>query len=130
MDLSSTHFELASIALACRDRETLLKTFAARLGTMLSVRAVLVWLMSPESEGLACVACWTEPGVKFAPAREFPDDSILLGVLESGDSRRVGKQELADLEFDHLEEPSRTLVRSALYSPIPEKRVLRGYSNY
>lgn len=119
MDLSSTHFELASIALACRDRETLLKTFAARLGTMLSVRAVLVWLMSPESEGLACVACWTEPGVKFAPAREFPDGSILLGVLESGDSRRVGKQELADLELDHLEEPSRTLVRSALYSPIP-----------
>jgi hypothetical protein len=32
------------VSLACRDRETLLKTFAARLGPELQARAVLIWL--------------------------------------------------------------------------------------
>ena len=43
METSSALFELASVSLACRDQDTLLKTFAARVGATLGARAVLVW---------------------------------------------------------------------------------------
>jgi len=119
MDTSAAHFELASISLACRDRDTLLRTFAARLGTMLAARGVLLWLDSTKAEGLACGASWMESGEKFSPAEEFPSDGLLAEVFESADTRRVGKQEINVEELGHLEKGSRVRVKSALYAVIP-----------
>lgn len=119
MDSFSVPFELASVALACRDRETLLKTFAARAGTILGASGALLWLASPDSEGLVCAVCWTEPGEKLVPAEEPPAEGLLKDVYESGASRRLGKQEIEAEGLDHLEEKSRGRVKSALYAAIP-----------
>ena len=118
MDIHSAPFEIASISLACRDRLTLLKTFAVRLGTMLGARAVLLWLVSPDSADLVCEANWSEAGEKFAPLPESATEGILAEVLESGVTRRVGKQEVDTAEFAHLEETGRLRVKSALYGII------------
>jgi RND family efflux transporter MFP subunit len=118
MDIHSAPFEIASISLACRDRQTLLKTFAVRLGTMLGARAVLLWLALPDSAELACEASWFEAGEKFTPVQEPATEGILAEVLELGATRRVGKQELDTVEFAHLEETGRLRVKSALYGII------------
>ena len=52
METSSALFELASVSLACRDQDTLLKTFAARVGATLGARAVFVWIHDAAAEGL------------------------------------------------------------------------------
>ena len=44
METSAALFELASVSLACRDQDTLLKTFAARVGSFVGAKALLVWL--------------------------------------------------------------------------------------
>ena len=44
-------FELASVSLACRDQDTLLKTFVARVGATLGARAVFVWTNGSSSKG-------------------------------------------------------------------------------
>src|ERR1700682_5561256 len=116
---SSAHFELASISLACRNRETLLSTFADRVGTILGARGVLLWLNSPDAEGLACGASWTEPGEKFSPAEELPTEGLLAGVFESAGNRRLGKEEINAAQLEHLEEGCRISVKSALYAVIP-----------
>ena len=41
METSAALFELASVTLACRDQDTLLKTVAARVGAAARARAVL-----------------------------------------------------------------------------------------
>ena len=62
MEPTSALFELASVFLACRDQDTLLKTFAARVGPLLGAAAVFVWSPDPEDEELACRTRWTESG--------------------------------------------------------------------
>lgn len=118
MDMHSAPFEIASISLACRDRQTLLKTFAVRLGAMLGARGVLLWLASPDSAELVCEAGWSEAGENFAPLQESATEGILAEVLESGVTRRVGRQEVDTAEFAHLEETGRLRVKSALYGII------------
>lgn len=56
MQRTSELLELASVALACRDPDTLLKTFSSRTGTALDARAVLVWLNNPQTNKLVCRA--------------------------------------------------------------------------
>ena len=65
METTSALFELASVSLACRDQDTLLKTFAARVGATLGARAVLVWILDPGAEALVCRMRWTEPGERL-----------------------------------------------------------------
>ena len=48
MEPSSSVFELATVYYACRDTDTLLKTFAGRLGAALNARGVLIWLRVPD----------------------------------------------------------------------------------
>lgn len=48
MEPSSSLFELATVYYACRDTDTLLKTFAGRMGSALGARGVLVWLRAEE----------------------------------------------------------------------------------
>ncbi|HUO33862.1 MAG TPA: GAF domain-containing protein [Candidatus Acidoferrum sp.] len=126
MESSSELFELASVSLACRDRETLLKTFAARTGGILGARAVLVWLYDPQEEGLECQARWTEPGEKWTPSENGEGEGILSDVFETRKSRRLGSNEWEDGDFDHLETSSRARVKTALLVGLPAAQGLAG----
>ena len=119
METSSALFELASISLACRDQDTLLKTFAARVGTTLGARAVLVWTTNGTAEELLCRMRWTEPGERLHPT-ELPVTGGTLAILyQSAATRRLPAREIAPEDLEHLDEFSRTRVKSALYSSLP-----------
>jgi RND family efflux transporter MFP subunit len=119
METSSALFELASISLACRDQDTLLKTFAARVGTTLGARAVLVWTTNGTAEELLCRMRWTEPGERLHPT-ELPVNGGTLAILyQSAATRRLPAREIAPEDLEHLDEFSRTRVKSALYSSLP-----------
>lgn len=121
MQTSSALFELATVSLACRDRDTFLKNFSARVGAELGARAVLVWTCNPEAEDpeLVCRMCWTQPGERFAPVTEPVSDGLLSEVSSSATSRRFGKKDLDPDDLSHLDESSRTRLHSALYASIP-----------
>jgi RND family efflux transporter MFP subunit len=119
METSSALFELASVSLACRDQDTLLKTFAARVGTTLGARAVLVWTGNGTAEELICRMRWTEPGERLHPT-ELPVSGGTLAILyQSAATRRLPAREIAVEDLEHLDEFSRTRVKSALYSSLP-----------
>ncbi len=119
METSSALFELASISLACRDQDTLLKTFAVRVGTTLGARAVLVWTTNGTTEELLCRMRWTEPGERLHPT-ELPVSGGTLAILyQSAATRRLPAREIAPEDLEHLDEFSRTRVKSALYASLP-----------
>ena len=119
METSSALFELASVSLACRDQDTLLKTFAARVGTTLGARAVLVWTSNGTAEELICRMRWTEPGERLHPT-ELPVSGGTLAILyRSAATRRLPAREIVVEDLEHLDEFSRTRVKSALYSSLP-----------
>jgi RND family efflux transporter MFP subunit len=119
METSSALFELASVSLACRDQDTLLKTFAARVGATLGARAVLVWIANPTGEDLVCRMRWTEPGERLHP-RDLPASGGMLGILyQSAATRRLPAREISVEDLEHLDEFSRTRVKSALYASLP-----------
>ncbi|MGA8223439.1 MAG: GAF domain-containing protein [Candidatus Acidiferrales bacterium] len=119
METSSALFELASVSLACRDQDTLLKTFAARVGATLGARAVLVWMPDAEGTGLVCRMRWTEPGERLSPTDEPVTEGPLVVVYESGATSRLSAREISPEALEHLEETSRTRVKSALYASLP-----------
>ncbi len=119
METSSALFELASVSLACRDQDTLLKTFAARVGTTLGARAVLVWIANQTGEELLCRMRWTEPGERLHPT-ELPVSGGTLAILyQSAATRRLPAREISVEDLEHLDEFSRTRVKSALYASLP-----------
>jgi len=118
METTSALFELATVSLACRDRETFLKSFSARTGAALSARAVLIWMTNAEAE-LVCRARWSEPGERLAPVEEPVQNGLLSAVRDSAAVRRLGSRELSSEDLSHLDEASRSRVRSALYASIP-----------
>jgi RND family efflux transporter MFP subunit len=126
METISALFELASVSLACRDQDTLLKTFAARVGATLGARAVQVWIFDPAAEGLACRMHWTEPGERLNPVEEAVTEGPLVVVYESAVSSRLSAREISPEALEHLEETSRTRVKSALYAPLPGARGAEG----
>jgi RND family efflux transporter MFP subunit len=126
MEPSSPLFELASVSLACRDRETLLKTFAARAGGILGARAVLVWLYDVRSEGLECRTRWTEPGERLGPSENGASEGVLAEVFETKRSRRLGSKDLEEEEFEHIEKSSRDRLRTALFAGLPGGQSLAG----
>jgi GAF domain-containing protein len=121
MDTTSALFELASVSLACRDRDTLLKTISARVGAELGARAVFVWIANPgtEERELACRVRWAEPGERFAPIEGPVQNGLLSEICESGGTRRLASREVAAEDFSHLDESSQGRVRSALFASIP-----------
>jgi RND family efflux transporter MFP subunit len=119
METTSALFELASVSLACRDQDTLLKTFAARVGATLGARAVLVWVFDRAAEGLVCRMRWTEPGERLNPVEDAVTEGPLIVVHESGVSSRLTIREISPESLEHLEEISRTRVKSALYASLP-----------
>ncbi len=130
METSSALFELACVSLACRDQDTLLKTFAARVGAALEARGVLIWLADGEGEGLSCRMRWTEPGEKIHPEGEAAADGLLAELFEalseSGGTRRVGAREIDAEGLSHLEEASRGRVKSLLYASLPGAQAAAG----
>lgn len=119
MESSDALFELASVSLACRDQDTLLKTFAARIAAALGARAVLVWITDPASESLVCRMRWTEPGERFQPFEDAVSEGLLAEVYESGGTRRLSAREISAEDLTHLDAASRARVKAALYAPLP-----------
>ena len=122
METFSALFELASVSLACRDQDTLLKTFAARVGATLGARAVFVWTngaSSEGSEGLVCRMHWNEAGDRLAPLTESVAEGLLAEVYESSETQRLAGPQIAADGFAHLEESSRGRVKSAMVAPLP-----------
>jgi RND family efflux transporter MFP subunit len=137
METSSALFELASVSLACRDQDTLLKTFAARVGATLGARAVLVWTNAPASngsrgsngaaaEGLICRMRWNEPGERLAPLGAAVSEGLLAEIYESAETRRFGGKEVAGDGFAHLDDASRARLKSALFASLPGAQSAEG----
>jgi GAF domain-containing protein len=124
METSSALYELASVSLACRDQDTLLKTFAARVGATLGARAVFVWtnagLTDKNGDGakLICKMRWAEVGERFTLSGETAE-GILGEIYESSESRRLGAGEIEFGAFAHLDEATRSRVKSVLFAPLP-----------
>src|SRR5580698_1273475 len=129
METFSALFELASVSLACRDQDTLLKTFAARVGATLGARAVFVWTNGASSkgaDGLVCRTRWNEAGERFAPQGESVSEGLLAEVYQSAETRRVSSKEIAADDFEHLDEPSRARVKSAIVVSLPGAQRAEG----
>jgi RND family efflux transporter MFP subunit len=118
MEASAALFELASVSLACRDQDTLLKTVAARVGAAVSARTVLIWTAIPD-DGLLCRARWSDPGERINPEAGGVSEGILAEVCESGETRRLGAKQISADVLSHLEESSRARVKSAVYVALP-----------
>lgn len=121
METTSALFELATVSLACRDRDTLLKTFGARVGAELGARAVLIWLVKPDAgeTRLVCRVRWAEPGERFTPIEDPARNGLLSDILRSGKTKRLGASEVRDAALEHLDNVSRERVRSAIYASLP-----------
>jgi RND family efflux transporter MFP subunit len=118
MESSAALFELASVSLACRDQDTLLKTVAARVGATVGARAVLIWLGEPDP-GLVCRSRWSDPGERINPSGSPVSDGVLSEVRESGETQRLGAGQIDPDEFSHLDQASRGRVKSAVYAALP-----------
>src|SRR3984957_10239286 len=124
METSSALYELASVSLACRDQDTLLKAFAARGGAPLGARAVFVWTnaglndKSGDDGSLICRMRWAEVGERFTLSGET-GEGILGEVYESSESRRMGAAEIEPDAFEHLDEATRARVKSVLFAALP-----------
>jgi GAF domain-containing protein len=118
METSAALFELASVSLACRDQDTLLKTVAARVGATVGARAVLIWIGEPDP-GLVCRSRWNDPGERITPASGPVSEGLLSEVRESGETRRLNAGQIAAAELVHLDDASRGRVKSAVYAALP-----------
>jgi RND family efflux transporter MFP subunit len=125
MEASAALFELASVSLACRDQDTLLKTVAARVGSVVGARAVLIWTAAGDS-GLSCRARWAEAGERVNPERGTVSEGILAEVCQSGETRRLGAKQISAELFSHLDDASRSRVKSAVYAALPGGQQWQG----
>ena len=125
MEASAALFELASVSLACRDQDTLLKTVAARVGSAVGARAVLIWIAMPDS-GLVCRSRWSDPAERINPDSGAVTDGILAEVCESGSPRRLAAGQISPGDLTHLDDASRGRVKSAVYAPLPGAQEPQG----
>lgn len=117
--------ELATLYYSCRDTESLLRTFAARLGGALGAGAVLVWLPSGE-DGLECRGQWYAAGQRFEPVGEPVEEGPLVEAFENAEAIEWSAEDEEAGELAHLREADREKVRSALYMPLPGPLGARG----
>src|SRR3984957_4447728 len=124
MEASSALYELASVSLACRDQDTLLKAFAARVGAALGARAVFVWtnagLTDNNGDGgkLICRMRWSEVGERFSLSGDT-EDGMLSEIYEAAESRKFPAGEIEPESFEHLDETPRGRLKSALFASLP-----------
>jgi GAF domain-containing protein/multidrug resistance efflux pump len=112
--------ELASVALACRDSDSLLKIFAARATSVCDVQAALVWLRDPATAKLVCAANRSEIGSESPVI--YPNgkgaSAFLQECCETREVRRIDSRESLSSRLLHLEGNARSQLTSALYAPI------------
>jgi GAF domain-containing protein/multidrug resistance efflux pump len=125
MESSAALFELASVSLACRDQDTLLKTVAARVGATVGARAVLIWLGEPDP-GLVCRSRWSDPGERITPSGGPVSDGVLCEVCESGETQLLGAGQIDPDVLTHLDQASRGRVKSAVYAALPGGQGWKG----
>jgi RND family efflux transporter MFP subunit len=118
MESFSTLYELTSVLLACRDAETLLKTFAARASAAIGARAVQIWLVDPSSGLLITRARWTEAPERFSASTEGLSEGLVAEAFESATSQTLTAKQIPSARLSHLDETFRARLRSALYVPI------------
>ncbi len=111
-------FDLATAYHACRDIDSLLRTFASRVGSQVGARALLVWLVAEGGEELLCRGRWFEAGERFEPSPQPVTEGIVAEMLEATRARRLGAKEIDPEELLHLEENDRERVKTALYAPL------------
>lgn len=87
---------------------------------------MLLWLYDPEKEGLECQVRWTEAGERTNLSGNGAGEGILAEVFESKKSRRLGSKEMAEEDFEHLEESSRKRLKTALLVGLPGGSGLAG----
>ena len=126
MERSDSLLELAGISLACRDGETLLRTFAARLGPALGARAVLVWLASNGNQEFACRAAWSAAGERLTPVNEAVSDGLLSEIAEDGRTRRLSSTEIRPDQFLHIEQGQRPRLKTALLATLRGPQGIAG----
>ena len=69
---------------------------------------------------------WNEPGERFAPLSEAVSEGLLADVYESAETRRVSSKEITADDFEHLDEPSRARVKSAIVVSLPGAQRAEG----
>jgi GAF domain-containing protein/biotin carboxyl carrier protein len=117
--------ELATLYYSCANTDTLLRTFAARLGVGLGAGTVHVWL--PENgAGLMCRARWSEPGAVIEPESDPDEESPLHEAMEGGETLEWRPEEDGAGELGHLARHDRERVKAALYLPLPGPRAPLG----
>ena len=110
-------FELASVALSCRDRETLLKTFAARAASVFQATAVVIWSRHPQTRKLSLSASWSESGSHFA-TRFAEAYAALDRLAEANEPFVLNSSGINPDSLPHLDEQFHSSLTAALYSPI------------
>jgi RND family efflux transporter MFP subunit len=125
MEITAALFELASVSLACRDQETLLKTVASRVEATVGARAVFIWLGDADT-GFACRARYSEPGERFSHSSEAVSDGLLTEVFESGETLRLGARDISARALTHLNDADRGRIKSAVYAVLPGPQGSKG----
>lgn len=144
-DLSSSLLELATVYYACRDTETLLKTFAGRMGTSLGARGVLVWLPensgslgdrqgSPNGNGseeeeeftLKLRATWFAAGERIETAADSISDGLPVQIFVNGETMRFSAQSDDEESLAHLAHASALRVKTGIYCALPGPRGALG----
>lgn len=121
MPTDSDLFEMASFSLACRDVETLLRTFAARAAAALDAQAALVWVKDHEATVWACREnCCKPRGVaKLIAGNGTLNIGLIDEVYDAKTAMRLSGQALAAVPLVHLREDFRAQISSVLYLPLP-----------
>lgn len=119
MEKSAALVELASVLFACRDLETLRKTFVSRAALALGARGAFLWLAGESEEGLRCRAQFTETGERLAPIKDAVSDGILATALDETSAVRVSGKELERDEFTEFPAAQRAAIQSALLARYP-----------
>lgn len=143
MDLSSSLLELATVYYACRDTETLLRTFAGRMGISLGARGVLLWLKessdasieqatngdnsgAEEQLTLKLRAAWFAAGEHFDAAGDSITDGLPVQVFRSGESRQFAAPSDDRDSLAHLSKTSALHVKAELCCALPGPRGALG----
>jgi RND family efflux transporter MFP subunit len=117
MQPSHQLFELASVALSCHDRESLLKTFAARAAALFQATAVVIWLRHPHAKKLSLSASWSESGSHLA-TRFAESDAALDRLAESNEPLVLNSSAITPDWLAHLDKQFHSRLTALLYAPI------------
>ena len=121
--MSSALLDLAGVSLACRDQDTLLKTFAARAGAAIDARAVFIWLGASDGQGLSYRVRWTDTEERFNPAGDTVIDGFLSEISKTGKMLRLNVNDFFPDALSHLDQASRRReVGSCRFSRAPMRR--------